>query len=71
MESNPYIEFREVPDRTGEDEDIQVYFLGVHVHTIKNTYTRPGGHVYVEKEQCVKRAEESVRRLWDLAEGTK
>jgi hypothetical protein len=28
-----------------------------------------GGHVYVEKEQCVRRAQQAVQHLWDLTEG--
>jgi hypothetical protein len=69
METRDYIEFREVDNPQELDTDIQVFFLGVHVHTIKNVDIRPGGHVYVEKEQCVRRAQQAVQHLWDLTEG--
>ena len=63
--SNPFIEFREInPD--SDDPDIQVYFLGTLVQTIRHTGTRPGGHIYVEKEQAVKRAEQAAKHLWNL-----
>lgn len=70
MENNSYIEFREVSDDL-KDADLQVYFLGMHVHTIKNAWSRPGGHVYTEQEMCVKRAQRAVQRLWDQAEETR
>jgi hypothetical protein len=63
-----YMEFREVDASRGDYEDAheEVYFLGVHVQTIRNTGTRPGGHVYVEREQAVKRAEKALKHLWNL-----
>jgi hypothetical protein len=69
METLDYMEFREVVNAAEVDADIRVFFLGIHVHTIKNVWTRPGGHVYTEKKQCVKRAQQAVQRLWGGAEG--
>jgi hypothetical protein len=63
-----YMEFREVETKEGTDADLEVYFLGVRVGTIKDTWTRPGGAVYCEREACERRAQRAIQRLWDLVE---
>lgn len=68
MDKNQHVEFREVGHASGRDADEEVYFLGFHVDTIRNTWTRPGGAVFYEKEACLKRAERAVRRQWDNAD---
>lgn len=67
MDITSFIQFREVENADGTDADIEVWFFGVHVETIKNAWTRPGGHVYVEKEQCVARARRAIIREWERA----
>jgi hypothetical protein len=71
MKTSDYMEFREIENAGGTDADEQVYFLGRHVHTIKNTWTRPGGHVYTEREMCVVRAQQAVQLLWNQTGGTR
>jgi hypothetical protein len=66
-----FFEFREVENAQGTDADIHVYFLDTHVDTIKNTWTRPGGYVYTQKEACVKQAQRAIQQLWDQAGGTR
>lgn len=65
MDTRAYMEFREVENEDGTDANLEVYFLGTHVHTIRNAWTRPGGAAYSEKEQCVWRAQRAVKRLWN------
>lgn len=67
VENGPYLEFREAENESGTDADIHVYFLGAHVQTIKNAWTRPGGHVYCEKEDCLKRMRRAVQLGWEQA----
>jgi hypothetical protein len=62
----PFIEFRE--DETADDDRgrIEIYFLGVHVQTIRDVNNRPGGWNYTDKEQTTRRAEKAVKHLWNL-----
>lgn len=63
MDKNPYIEFREDDEAPGGI--IKVYFLGVHVQTITDTNTQPGGWTYISKEQASKRADLAIKHLWN------
>lgn len=65
MEISNYMEFREVENAACTDANVEIYFLGMKVHTIQNAWTRPGGAVYSEKERCVWRAQRAVKRIWD------
>jgi hypothetical protein len=67
LKTQDFMEFREVENEAGTDADIQVYVLGTLVTTIKNAWTRPNGHVYCEKEACVRRVQNAIRLGWEQA----
>jgi hypothetical protein len=69
--TDDYMEFREVTNAAQTNADIQVYFLGVLVHTIKDAWTRPGGYVYCEREAAVRQAQHAIQRLWDQVESAR
>jgi hypothetical protein len=69
VKTTDFMEFREVENESGTDAVIEVYVLGTLVQTIRNAWTRPGGWVYTEKEQCVQRVQRTIRLGWEQAGG--